>query len=321
MPALRFRVLGVPVEIRASFPLLIALIGLPTHWTPELMLGWIVVVSGAVLFHELGHAAAFIAFGDRPQIVLHGAGGHTAGAHPGVKRMIVVSVAGSLAGLVLGAGVLLVAPSLPSDPFVRQLVDDALFATIGLSVLNLLPITPFDGRLILDSAIAAAFGRPAGVLGTIGGVVVLFALVAGLLLADRLDLAIFLAIFALIQAVFAVGPLGRTLGQAPAGSLVRLGRLAEGLAAAESTLKRNPRDVDALLTRASALAIMTRYEEAETEYNGLLALFPANGPALAGRFRVLRAMGRFDAARADLDALLAASPPDVDAVGARFFAL
>lgn len=321
MPALRFRLLGVPVEIRASFPLLIGLIGLPTHWTPELMFGWLIVVGSAVLVHELGHAAAFICFGDRPQIVLHGAGGHTAGAHPGVRRMIVVSVAGPVAGLALGVGVLLVAPLLPSDPFVRQLVGDALFATFGLSVLNLLPIAPFDGRLMVDSAIAAAAGRPAGLLGTIGGAIVLFALVAGLLLTGRIDLAIFLAVFALVQAGLGRGVLGGYAAQGSAGTLIRLGRLSDGLAAAESALQRNPRDLDAMLSRAAALAIMTRYTEAETEYNGLLALVPSNRPALAGRFRVLRALGRFDAARQDLDALLAAPAVDFDAVGPQFFAL
>jgi tetratricopeptide (TPR) repeat protein len=321
LPALRFRIFGVPIEIRASFPLLIGLIGLPTHWSPELTAGWLIVVCGAVLVHELGHAAAFIAFGDRPQIVLHGAGGHTAGSHPGVRRMIVVSIAGPLAGLALGGAVLLVAPSLPADPFTHQLVGDALFATFGLSVLNLLPIAPFDGRIILDSAIAAAAGRPAGWLGTIGGVVVLVALTAGLILLGRIDLAIFLGIFAVIQAGLGRGSL-RGLGtQASAGHLVRLGRLTEGLAAAESALQRNPRDVDAMLSRAAALSIMTRYAEAETEYNGLLALVPATPPALAGRFRVLRALGRLDAAQQDLDALLATPLTDVDSVGTRFFAL
>ena len=53
MSAVRFSVLGVPVEIRASFLLLAVVLGLPRHAGP-LMLAWIAIALVAVLVHEAG---------------------------------------------------------------------------------------------------------------------------------------------------------------------------------------------------------------------------------------------------------------------------
>ncbi len=179
VPALRFRALGVPVELRASFLLVVVIVGLPTHLSPGLMLGWVVVATAGVLVHEAGHAGAFLAFGSRPRITLHGSGGHTQGVNPGTRQMVVISAAGPLTGLVVGLGILVSAPALPSDSDARRLVDDALIVTIGLSLLNLVPLGPFDGNRVLSGLVAAVTGGPPGVAVRVLGAVSVIVLVIG----------------------------------------------------------------------------------------------------------------------------------------------
>jgi len=66
VPSLRFRFQGVPVEIQASFVVLMGALGLLTHWSPGPLLAWVAIALVAVLVHEAGHAIAFRAFLDRP---------------------------------------------------------------------------------------------------------------------------------------------------------------------------------------------------------------------------------------------------------------
>ena len=103
---LRFNLAGVPVTIHGSFLLVAALFGLGRMEQPTLMLSWMLVVVGSILFHELGHALAFRAYGQQPTIELHGLGGTTTGSQRGPMtpmRALVVALAGPAAGFALGA--------------------------------------------------------------------------------------------------------------------------------------------------------------------------------------------------------------------------
>jgi tetratricopeptide (TPR) repeat protein/Zn-dependent protease len=321
MPALKVRAFGVPIEVRASFFFLIVLIGLPTHLSPASMLAWVVIATIAVLAHEAGHAAAFVWFGDRPSITLHGAGAHTVGGHPGARRMIVVAAAGPVAGLVVGLWVLLVAPSVAANPVLRQWTADALFATIGLSLVNLIPLAGLDGNTVLTSSIAAATGRPPGATAWIVRVVVIVALIGGALWLGRIEIALFLAILAGLHWRSVDGLIGRPGGAGSAARLFTAGRPAEALVRADADLQRHPNSVDALLIRAAALTQLTRYAEAESAYTSVLQQQPASLPALAGRSHARRMLGLTDAAGADLDSLLAAQPHDVNEISAQFIGL
>jgi tetratricopeptide (TPR) repeat protein len=321
MPALKTRAFGVPIEFRASFLLIVVAVGLPTHLTPGSMLGWVVIATIAVLIHEAGHAAAFMWFGDHPSITLHGAGGQTVAGHPGTRRMIVVSAAGPLAGLLAGLWVVLLSPSIAANPVGRQLINDALFATVGLSLLNLIPLAGLDGHSVLTNIVVAVTGRPAGALGWMLGVVTIAALVVAALWLRHLEIAVTLAILAGLQWRSVEGMLGRPDGPGSSARLLIAGRPAEALVRADDDVRRGRNVTDALLVRAGALAMLTRYGEAEAVYSAILTRTPATLPALAGRSQVRRSLGLTEPADADLHALLAAEPQNPNEVTAQVIGL
>jgi stage IV sporulation protein FB len=154
----------------------------PSFWLISGALGWLTtltwtgaILTMAVLFisvcvHELGHAAAYLAFGKRVSIELNGFGGQTSIAD--AKRtdrvlptwqQLLVELAGPTAGMLLAGLAFLVAQTWPQDPstplgFALQ----ALWMwTVVLSLLNLLPILPLDGGQIVRSLLTGAFGQRA----------------------------------------------------------------------------------------------------------------------------------------------------------------
>jgi tetratricopeptide (TPR) repeat protein/Zn-dependent protease len=305
VPAVRFRAFGVPVEIRASFLVLAAVLGLQRH-TDSLLLPWLIVATAAVLAHEIGHVAAFRSFGVAPSVILHGGGGQTSGDDPGVHRRIVLAMSGPLAGLLLGVVVVLAARFLPATPTTQAFIADVLFATLGWSLLNLLPIGGLDGHTMLQSIVKVTLGHPAATEVRIVEACTIIAVVVGAIAVGNYEAAFIVGFVAIMTST----PLARTpvLGsRGPAamssGEMLISGRTREALEGADAALARNPDDTDALFHRATALRLMTRYEEAEAAYSELLERKPDWSVARSGRAMVRSAMGKQDEARADTDAL------------------
>jgi Zn-dependent protease len=174
-------VLGVPVRVGLSFWLVAFVFG-PKRPLP-VTLAWLAIVFVSVLVHELGHALMARRFGAEVFVQLHAFGGRTLFVSlrelPRSKRAA-ISIAGPLAGMLLGAIVLVAAahgdvrqmptlfrtlfldvmsafvngttpPSLTPAMGVAALL---LFVNFGWGLINLLPVLPFDGGALL----AAAFG-------------------------------------------------------------------------------------------------------------------------------------------------------------------
>lgn len=311
MSAVRFSILGVPIEIRASFLLLAVVLGLARHVDP-LMLVWIAIAIVAVFAHEAGHAVAFRAFGIAPRIILHGGGGMTIGADPGIHRRIILAGAGPLAGLLLGVVAVIGARALPAGPTTRVLIDDVLFATLGWSLVNLLPIGDLDGHTVLKDVVRLALGHPAPFEIRMVGVGTLLALTGGAIWVGQYEAAFTVGFIAVMSAT----PLDRHLSAvsgAGGGSqplaLMFQGRADEALETADRAVDRNPEDAEALFARASVLRLLTRYAEAETEYTRLIERQPDMVHALSGRSVVRSALGDASGARADLEALAAVPDP------------
>jgi stage IV sporulation protein FB len=149
-------------------------------------LGWVVVVFVSVLWHELGHATVARIFGQIPVIDLHGMGGTTSWTP--TRRLawperLTISLAGPVAGLIVGLGLLGLWRSgywSPGSPTALGLLRDFLWVNIGWGIFNLLPILPLDGGGMLAALLEGALGsRGLGVARWISVVVgVVCALVA-----------------------------------------------------------------------------------------------------------------------------------------------
>ena len=157
---LQFRLFGIPVQVLPFFFLTALLIG------PHDLRGaalWIPVVFTGVLAHELGHAAAIRRHGFLPAIQLHGFGGATTwSAHgplsPGSR--IFISAAGPVVGIAIGLSALVLARAiLPPDPELRRLIWYIVWVNLGWGVLNLLPVLPLDGGVIVTAIAEGLWGQ------------------------------------------------------------------------------------------------------------------------------------------------------------------
>jgi stage IV sporulation protein FB len=164
------------MSLRTTPPLVIR----PAFWLTSLVLGWLwagnfvgaillmAVLLISVLVHELGHAAAYLAFGKHVVIELNGFGGATTGYSDGPHnaplptwQQLLVEFAGPAAGVAL-AGVSLVLGKAIEAPegSALALVFTAMWTiNLLLSFLNLLPVLPLDGGQVVRTLMQAAFGQ------------------------------------------------------------------------------------------------------------------------------------------------------------------
>ena len=160
-PGLQFSLFRIPVRIELWF-FALSLFALQVRDVRGALV-WSLGVFVGVMVHELGHAFAMRANGFAPSITLHALGGWThfpGGARPTAKQNFFITLAGPGAGLCLGL------LALAAEHFIRapnadlaMLLSDAVWINIGWSFVNLLPLLPWDGGLILDSGLQWLTGR------------------------------------------------------------------------------------------------------------------------------------------------------------------
>lgn len=160
-PGLQFSLFGVPVRIEAWF-FVLPLLALQTREVKGALI-WGALVFVGVMLHEFGHALAMRANGFAPSITLHALGGFTrfpAGARPTPRQNFFITLAGPGAGLLLGLAAVLARHFIPApSPEVALALSEAVWINVGWSVINLLPILPWDGGLILDAGLQWATGK------------------------------------------------------------------------------------------------------------------------------------------------------------------
>lgn len=160
---LSFSLLGFPVRIRLEFIVVAALLGSMGGDSSTEIASWVAVVFVSVMFHELGHALVARRAGYHAWIELHGMGGLThyergESTPPASWRTdLAIALAGPFFGLALGGATWAADLWLPAlhEPAARTIVRDLLWANVGWSLLNLVPILPYDGGL----AAMAVLGR------------------------------------------------------------------------------------------------------------------------------------------------------------------
>ena len=172
---LSFRLLGFPVLVRPSFFFTMVVLAAASGWTTGSAIAiWAGVAFVAVLWHELGHAFACKRFGLAARIELQAMGGLTLHDSPksAWKQPLIISLAGPIFGLVLGAAIWTLAHFFPTDSlWVDQAVHAGLWTNVGWSVINLLPILPYDGghscQALLDGLTGGKGALPAQVISLI----------------------------------------------------------------------------------------------------------------------------------------------------------
>jgi Zn-dependent protease len=191
---LKFKVGPFPVQVYPWFFISAVLLGSASgygfDWT---MLLWIAVVFISVLVHELGHAVIGRALGGRPEIRLEAFGGVTypqLRQRPGPGRQFVLSLAGPVAGLLLGAacyGLLRAAPPAPGSPAAWTMMQ-FIQVSVVWAVFNLLPMLPLDGGQMMLAVVEAVRRKPSVVLGSWISVAVAIGVAAVSVLLRGLDL-------------------------------------------------------------------------------------------------------------------------------------
>jgi Zn-dependent protease len=161
-----FAIFGFPVRIRMEFLIIAALLGAGGGSGAKQIASWVAVVFVSVLFHELGHALVGRHYGYHPWIELYGMGGLThldRGEEtrvPTWRSDLAIAVAGPFFGFALGAAIWFLARSFPDfthGPEVHAIIRDLLWANIGWSVLNLVPMLPYDGGLAAKAILGRLF--------------------------------------------------------------------------------------------------------------------------------------------------------------------
>lgn len=151
------RIGSIPVHVEWPFFLIAAMLG---TWGMDAWPGsrfeyiavWVAIVFVSVLVHELGHAVAYRAYGQRPKITLAAFWGLTEGERELSRgRSIIVSLSGAIAAmLVLGVPAMALRSHV-TDPKLFNVVYDIGFINVWWSVANLLPLLPLDGGNITQT--------------------------------------------------------------------------------------------------------------------------------------------------------------------------
>lgn len=202
------RIAGVELRIHFTFPLLFAWVALQHfvrtgQWSGLLTsLGFVLLVFGLIVLHELGHVLAARSFGIRTRdITLLPIGGiaHLARmpAHP--REELVVALAGPAINLALGL-VLLPLAGGPVFPWTAgTLLQQLVWTNFALAAFNLIPAYPLDGGRGLRALLALHYPRErANFLALLVGRI--FALLLGMLALAGDPFLIFIALFLWVAA-------------------------------------------------------------------------------------------------------------------------
>lgn len=196
-----FRLFGIPVRVELLF-FLLPLMAFSSRSVPAALV-WTGLVFSGVLLHELGHALAMRGFGFAPSITLHSLGGWThypPGAQPTPRQTFFITLAGPSAGLALGCVALAIRYFAEPTGLLHIAIEDAIWINVGWSFVNLLPILPWDGGIILDSGLAWLTGsRKHFVVGSVsilgGALIILGALISKTVLHQHTANALLLGYF------------------------------------------------------------------------------------------------------------------------------
>jgi Zn-dependent protease len=155
---IRFQMFGIPVRIHPAF----WLSSLMMNWNPErmdLVFVGVLCVCVSVLIHELGHAVVLRYYGWPSEIVLYFLCGYATATRLPTWKNVASVAAGPLAGLAFGTlvygitvALIVNAPQmLDQYPLLEFALLRLLFSGLIVNLLNIVPVLPLDGGLIMQT--------------------------------------------------------------------------------------------------------------------------------------------------------------------------
>jgi len=257
---LSFRLGPFPVTVYPWFFLSAVLLG-GNYGFGWQMAAWIIVVFLSVLIHELGHAVVGRAFGGHPEIHLQAFGGVTFpqfSRRPSPGRQFVLSVAGPVFGLLLGAAAYAMVRTFPpaAGSPVEWTMQQFMRVSILWAIFNLLPILPLDGGQMMLAAIEGLRRRPSVALASWISVAIAVAVAGLVTLAFGLDpfLLLWMGLFA-FQNVSRARAASRASapGEVPSSAADALEQADVDRASEETRSALQQRDYDSALAAAAKL--------------------------------------------------------------------
>jgi stage IV sporulation protein FB len=154
---------SIPISIHPFFWLLAGFIGWSSSHSVEETLIWMGVIFVSVVVHEFGHALTAVACGQKASIELIGLGGVTQrqGSKLKLWQEFLIVLNGPLAGLVLcviAAAVSFSLPAVQSSPALLKWSYTISYVNLVWTLLNLLPVQPLDGGMLLSIVLESLFG-------------------------------------------------------------------------------------------------------------------------------------------------------------------
>lgn len=162
---LAWRMFGTPIRIKPSFWIFQLIFGWSLKDRPALLLIWVACSFFAILVHELGHVLAGRWFGFPGSIVIYGMGGGAIGEYGRATRpqRMAIAAAGPIAGLSIYAALFFLTPWFVGSVFPqigRAWAEYVIFGfgflvfmSLFWNLLNLPPVIPLDGGMILQAAL------------------------------------------------------------------------------------------------------------------------------------------------------------------------
>jgi membrane-associated protease RseP (regulator of RpoE activity) len=164
---IQFSLFNIPIRVEPWFWVLMVFAGggMYADTRQELFRLMLFIVAGFISFlvHELGHALTAKHYGQKREIVLHGMGGlaiYTGGRHLSRSQDFQVILGGPVFELVLGGLAFLAYRQIPeSATDARYFLWVLQYISIIWALVNLLPLYPLDGGLLLDTVLGPSRKR------------------------------------------------------------------------------------------------------------------------------------------------------------------
>lgn len=159
---MNFRFLKIPVYIDPTYWIFLLFVIGTTNVPIRESILITIIITFSVLVHEYGHALAALFWNANPRIVLRAFGGVTHFNSYAItpKQRFLITLSGPmLHGLLILIPYILIKMNAFDNYYIRYVLYVPKYLNTILLLLNLIPIMPFDGGILMRFLLEKKFGR------------------------------------------------------------------------------------------------------------------------------------------------------------------